>query len=101
MIQFQPPFFESQDPKLKVWVSGMITALQEAFQKIEPQLPAGTVVLWPTGVDIPTFYLECDGAEYSRSVSTSLYKLLGESSPGMFQVPTITGPTGSTAVIRV
>lgn len=83
------------------WASQMIAALNETFAKIDPTIPPGVIVLWPAGVTIPAAYLPCDGTEYARSVSPSLYKLLGESSPGNFETPTVTSPSGSVAVIRV
>lgn len=101
MIPFNPPVFQGKDEGLKTWISGMITTLQEIFRKLEPQLEPGTIVLWPDGVSIPSKYLLCDGTEYTRGVSSALYKVLGESSPGNFEVPTVTGPSGTVAVIRV
>ena len=98
MIFFNPPIFNGE---IKTWITGMITSLQESFNKIEPQLEAGTIVLWPTGVSLPNIYLLCDGTEYTKGVSPALYKRLGESTPGNFVVPTVTGPAGTVAVIRV
>ena len=86
---------------LRQWGSLLVTTLSLAFSKIEPQLEPGTIVLWPAGKTIPKKYLPCDGTEYLRAVSTPLYKLFGESSPGKFIVPSITGPTGTVAVVRV
>jgi len=97
-IQFYPPQFNGN---ISSWVSGLITTLQEVFFEMEEHMHSGTIVLWPTGVDIPIEYLLCNGAEYKRAVSPALYKLMGASSAGKFRVPTVAGPTGSVAVIRV
>lgn len=101
-IPFHFPQFQGKDPQLTQWISGLINALQEIFGKMESQgMPAGTLALWDTTVAIPAVFLICDGTEYDKSVSPALYKLLGESSPGKFAVPTLTGVTDTYVVIRV
>lgn len=90
-----------REDNFKGWAAQMIVALQGIFRQIEPQLYPGTIVLWPDGISIPPIYLPCDGTEYSKSVSTALYKLLGESTPGMFETPNLTPPSGAVYVIRV
>lgn len=97
MIQVHFPLPTAE---FKEWASQMLLALTDAFSRIK-EPAAGEIVLWADGVTVPKGYLLCDGAEYSKTVSPSLYKILGESSPGNFETPTVTSPSGSVAVIRV
>ena len=97
-LQFYPPQFNGD---MKTWISGIITTLQEVFFKLEEHAASGTIVLWPSGKLLAAEYLPCDGAEYTKAVSPALFKLMGQSTAGKFRVPTVTGPTGTIAVIRV
>lgn len=82
------------------WAAKLTVVLRIAFDTtLAPDV--GEVTFFPTGVTVPfRKYLECDGTTYPTSTYPALAKLLGESSPGNFDVPTIAGPTGTVAVIR-
>lgn len=83
------------------WASGMIAALTRAFGAVPEGVVPGTVVLWDNAAELPVGYLLCDGSEYSAANYPALFKLYGESTPGNFEVPTITAPAGSIALVRV
>lgn len=85
---------------LEAWAKAMLVALDQGFATIQEPI-SGVISLWPDGVDIPKGWLECDGTEYDGLIYRGLAQVLPESSPGKFEVPNLTPPTGAIYIIRV
>lgn len=90
-----------EEKKLFDWAKRLIVLLSRTFDQIESQLGTGTIVLWKTGIAIPDAFLECNGTTFPTITYPTLSKVLGESVPGSFVVPTVTPPAGTVAIIRI
>lgn len=99
-VRFYPPQFTGDIP---VFISSLMASLQEVFFGMEDHIRTGTIVLWPTGKPIPVEYLKCDGTtDYDKAVSPGLWRMFAATPTApTFKTPSITGPTGTVAVIRV
>ncbi len=83
-----------------VWAEQLVRELTLAFAAI-PEAKTGEIVLLSsTGLFLEGFLL-CNGATFARVSFPSLAKVLPETTPGNFAVPTLTGPAGTLYAIRV
>ena len=83
------------------WARQLVVVLQHTFNEMSPQMETGVIILWDSTIDPPTGgFLECDGTEYPRATYSSLARLYPESTPGNFEVPTLTPPAGALYFIK-
>lgn len=81
--------------------STSITFPDDTIQETAFPLP-GSIVMWPPGVNIPSGYVECNGASLDANANPKyegLFQIIGTryggSSKSNFNVPNLTGESGN------
>lgn len=82
------------------WARRLLVALTEIFERVPEPIPIGGIIRWPELAAVPRGYLQANGATYSAAAFPALARVLPETTPGNFAVPTIATANGAMFIIR-